>query len=654
MSDYSAGKGSGEPTNNIPRVGSAALADDTTLPEDGNPDYVVDATNVLAVFEALPNTGGKTENKFHKNYLASLVSQMAHHITEPFNMYIKEQTNENNYGVMSNGDIYLNTLAEGAPITSSMLARNISMSPEEIMAHELNHLVFIEGLQKDSAERRYLERLMEAAREQLDWTAMVSNPSVLSPEEVEGAQAAFDHLFYERKGNALAEFAAFATTNENFMKAMENVKVKKSKVFEGSVGDIVRNITTNVMEAISGRVLKLKGLNPDQAVMKLLNGMMRVNAKKRHSIFKKAEEVSAAIRAAMHMPVDFLGGKITEMLSSERLRNSDNNIIAGAASIMYTRRDAAYAKNFRDMLRFVRNKMLGNRMTFTRKLFDEIVGLTQDNASVRKLQRLSNVQHDRARKQAIEATTKYVKDAFSRDLTEDEWKAMHNVALKLDLASLNGLTEQEFRDVISDETKLQAKIDELTAQLSGSQYGNFYTRAARSLGYYMNTGKTWESIGLLNAHNIAKVAGMNGAKVSRAEIEQYAPIIDQLASLYGIQEANLPELQTFSNLVNTEMTGVQHFLGTHKALKEEAATTQFADKYEAESLMIKGWTKENYREGVDMVVSFKNDTELMAQGYIPGEKLAVDPDDPVKADRYLYVAPDGMLSPYMAQIASLL
>jgi hypothetical protein len=636
-----------------------STSDNSFNPLDFEESIEVDATNVEEIFLNLPASGGKVENEAHKRFLAKQVQHFSSKIMTPFKLHMQEKEGVDNYGVMSNGDIYLTNLKQGSPVKSSLLARGIRMSPEEIMAHELNHVVYLEGLQRDSEARRTVERMFTAARNSLDYTSLLGNNANPTKNEVEAAKATFNHIFFEKRGNALAEFAAFGSTNQNFMMALNKVKTRPEKIVGSSIGETLRNLLNTIVDLFSDRLFNLKGLRQDEKLVKMLDAMHQVNASKVNGIIQAAEAASAVYSKAVQFPLQVVKKVADKALASDALLNNRFKVVSGPAQLLRAIQNENAREYLREGFNTVRDTMVGTRRGIIVSMFDEVVGRTQDNAATRDLARKANVKVDRQRKQVKTAMTKNIEDAFHTEMNADDWTAVTKVFLKNDVDVLMPLGTSKMMDILSNQEVLDGTINQYESMLAGNPNSNFYIRQAKNLGYYMNTGKSREAMGLLNAHQISKVFGDPSVTVSDAAATQVKPVIDILATLYGLKEVDSVYLNTARNILaresNVDATnnGITATVIAHANLKKEARN-QFNSEDEYNVFMIKGWTKETYMAGTDVKIATDAEhKELTAQGYIRGHKISNDSADPVQEERYIYVAPEGALSPYMSTIASL-
>lgn len=613
----------------------------------------VDLTNVSDVFESLPSTGGKIENHSHKETLRNMVYTLTTKLTEPFGFHMRENEDVINYGVATQSDIYLTTLANGAPETSGMLAQGIRMSPEEIMAHELNHVVFSKGFQTDTRYRRQFERIFNAVKE-------VATPDLFlgdnpSQAEIEGAQRTFDYVFNNSKGNSLEEFGAFATTNEKMIELVNSVNVKPEKWIEGeSAYEIMVNILSRIVDAFNTRVLNTKGVTNDKQLLALMDGMNRISGKKQNGIIEAAQSAAAMSQKAMQIPSAMIEGAARKVAEAPVFKDSRFATVRVLSEAVRKGDERNLTGALLDHLNTMRDIVTEQKYGWFQSTADEMIGRTVDNSVFRDMARTSNVMLDMGRKRAKDAMSKHVQNAFTVPVEESEWTAMNKVLLKLDIDSITELGLEKIGQLLTDEAALDTEIAGLEQLLKTFNNYNFYRRHAENLGYFMNTGRSLESTALLNAHNISKGYGDTKMKVSDTTAARVEPIINKLATLYGIKHADPVHTDAVASLIRRDMDGINAVVDAHYTLKV-GARDQFASEAEYKTLSMKGWTKEEYNGSTGFeVATIDKKEELEAQGFIMQERpIPRDSKDPVQDTMFMFVAPDGALAPYMAQIASL-
>lgn len=639
-------------------LGSSQGIDFAEASDSNNYDNSVDVdlTNVGEVFESLPATGGKIENDVHKETLRGMVFNLTNKLSVPFGFHMREKEDVPNYGVATQSDIYLTTLANGAPETSGILAQGIRMSPEEIMAHELNHLVFAEGFKTDSRYRRQFERIFNAVKAEATPDIFLENPANPTAAEQEAAQRHFDYIFNNPQGNSLEEFGAFATTNEKLIDFTNTITVKPEKWIQGdSPYEIMVNILSRIVDAFNARILHLSDISNDKKLFALMDGMNRISGKKQNGIIEAAQSAAAMAQQVMQIPSAMIEGAARKLAAVPVFKDSRYatvRILSEAVRKGNSGRDLNQA--MLDHLNLMRDITTENKYGWFQSTADEMIGRTVDNATFRDMARTSNVMLDMGRKRAKDAMTKHIQNSFTTPVEDSEWNAINKVILKLDIDSISDIGLEKVGQLMNSDAALETEIAGLEQLLKTFNNYNFYRRHAENLGYFMNTGRSMEAVALLNAHNISKGYGDAKMNVTDATAARVEPIIDKLATLYGIKHADTTNRNAIADLISRDVDGINAVIDAHHTLKE-GSKDQFASAQEQKTLSLKGWTKEEYNAatGVEVATLDKRE-ELESQGYIMQENpIPRDSKDPVQTDMYMFVAPDGALAPYMAQIASL-
>ena len=248
-------------------------------------------------------------------------------------------------------------------------------------------------------------------------------------------------------------------------------------------------------------------------------------------------------------------------------------------------------------------------------------------------------------------------DSFE-SLTDTESEAMTK-SLKLDLASLLSThTVAEIEQLVSDPAKRAAEISRLEAKLesiSNKETFSFWITKSKDLGYFLATKDVTRSGLLLNANAILNEAGtLNVSNAARTP--ETLQDIDQLISLYGMQETDPAMLNRISSVARNENNrsddgnGFAFILKYHDQLKKDALENEFdVNPYSMEKGHIDSITDPN--------VSFKLATleegkSLEKAGYkqLGTTPVGSDPmalaiakatNQPIPEKTYLYTIIDG-------------
>ena len=245
-----------------------------------------------------------------------------------------------------------------------------------------------------------------------------------------------------------------------------------------------------------------------------------------------------------------------------------------------------------------------------------------------------------------------------KDLTTLDKNAITAGLLRADIAAL--LPHHSLDDIyklLSDPAALDREIARLEGLLAPyTKARGYYERYAKNLGFKMAAGKVKGMNTMMNAANIASLAGTGLEHyVTPADVAAATPVIDQLASLYAYRYTK-PELKAaLSAIVATESvrgneSGIEMVLKLHQSLQNQSKERLFEG---SEALMMKGYTPEIYDPKKEVVVATEREgTLLEAQGFTKGKLVSTDPLDPDKQDRYVYKRDGGGLRPWLSGIFS--
>ena len=252
-------------------------------------------------------------------------------------------------------------------------------------------------------------------------------------------------------------------------------------------------------------------------------------------------------------------------------------------------------------------------------------------------------------------------NAFGKDLDKNESAAMTK-AIKLDLSSLlPSFTSTEIEQLLSDPAKLAQAIAVREARLekiADKETFSFWITKAKDLGNFLATRDATRRGLLLNPRAILDQAGT--LKVNQApRTPESLQDIDQLATLYAIQQEDAVQVSRMSSVARDEANrtddgnGFEYILQFHAAFKKDALENEFQDNpYSIQKGHIDRITDPN--------ISFKIATKeegksLEKAGYKlhSNQSVGVDPlaaavakanGQDAPADTFLYVIRDGGLT----------
>lgn len=622
----------------------------------------LDSTNTLEVFDRLPNTG-KVETKPHANNLRKLVVNLTSKITNPFMLHMRSLDNTVNRGSVSESDIFLTSLIKDGTIESGLLAQGVIMSNQEVLTHELTHLVFNDGFTRNSESKAAIERMFKAAKSALTYRDMLRDYDNATEDAKLGAKATYEYIFENSKGHQLEEFAAYGLTNEVFIEALNKVKVKKEDIFNSDdIGGTIANVFGFIVDLLNSIIYSKRKLTNNEKLLELLDNMLIVNAKKKRNILSHVADAivkTEGLYSNVTKPLDYLGDTI---INSNYFKKQSNIFTKIGRQVYEVNKGEKTSSSFTHSLDILRDSIGDQRRSVLSSILDEVLGRTVTNAEIKDLARKGNMLVDATRKKVKTSMTNNVKKQFLNPVSDEGYTAMFKSLLKTDIQSISDYGLDGLYSLLTNDENLNNEIKKTESALKNYEHYNFRRRQSESLGNFMVTGNTTESLGLLNSYHIANLSGTDRVAndFDSAGVE---PIVSKLATLYAISKTDSKYNKETANIIRNEMNsnsvdnGVTNLISMHESLIEDSKKN-FVGNGVWESLSIKGYTKEDYKSGKAYEVGNDSNHKLLtSQGYIRGNKIPRDINDPLNNvagnEQYLYIANDGALAPYAAGIMSM-
>lgn len=243
----------------------------------------------------------------------------------------------------------------------------------------------------------------------------------------------------------------------------------------------------------------------------------------------------------------------------------------------------------------------------------EAVGITDENRGVLGLVNRVKAGVSKMRQAYREEVPKIIAEQFSRELTEEEWSAMHLVLGKTDSGALQGkYAPMALRRLLTDKRYLVNEITQREEELKNSvKAWATYQRKAKELARYMVKGEVANNDFYRNATAIV-------AMVERVEVSKVDPgsveLIDILATLYALEMIEDKDMDLVANLADTEPEGIDFIAGYLWSTRTDELAKIQTDA--ARMNHYKGYIPMDRREGISLVV--RDDSEhntLVAMGY---------------------------------------
>ena len=150
-------------------------------------------------------------------------------------------------------------------------------------------------------------------------------------------------------------------------------------------------------------------------------------------------------------------------------------------------------------------------------------------------------------------------------MLQGDWKAL-------------GVTLEEYKELLQDDNKVKAKVDELKAKINIPEYSN----QAALLGYYIVNGEAKGSALLKNAYQIYyrfHTGKASSPHINELTEQENIKAIDELASLYAILYTQPHTKEGIVNAINRDSDVVEFISSTnygYRAKEESGQLGQFA------------------------------------------------------------------------------
>jgi hypothetical protein len=570
---------------------------------------------------------------------------------------------------------WLRYVATGqAPYAASALNSDFNFTQQEaLLAEEIQATVEAAlNTHEGSVSRSQKEilRTFRAAEKQLtaksfhdgDWTTA-------TPEEREKAQGLYDFVFDRSSGadgrsEYLSRFVAISLAYEPMYKALKEVRVE-SEVGGKTVVERLTAVMYAILDIFQRWTIKHTG-NEQETLKKLVENLVDIEAKRRSRLAAEQDGTeNAAVRAAKGMTESLQKG-MSKVGNSKYLRKNKLTGIKGsllkAAGITLAVVGDRNQEAVMNMVERARDASLGGKAGIIGSLWTEMLGETDSNTPVYQLLRAAQ-RNEQVRKELRTEVSAYAASGFKngKDFSRETKRALTRVLLRAGLSTLiEDYSLAEIEGLLTNsrgERKAAiAKHEAALANLGGET--TYYINQAKLLALYKTKGVVRSANLVMNAYNIANLAGTSkNNTVDDVLIAQATPEVKALIALYSLEFTNASDTRAVGDLLREENNreegnGVDLVLRLHKKMEEESKARIFQG---AESLMVHGYTPEIFNPHNDLIVdSLENEAELKAMGYERKKRvIELDPTDPDRSARYVYVQKYGGLQAHITGVTSL-
>lgn len=502
-------------------------------------------------------------------------------------------------------------IQNGYRVAQSFMAHGFNMTAQE--ASTFNSIVVALSTEAaiDPNVMAGVQQLYAHAMKQLTPESFMNDATAMDPNDYKQAAEKFDVLsgkFLVTKDLAgrsslLPAFLALATTNDVFRNVLAEMSLPASAPNkEGTLDALLENTGEMLMGRLSTHMQGTKKAKNVQQAIDMLNARMAV-------VINERDTVIGTVAAKAGGLVDFTNDKVVEGMgwlaaksmkfakrsqrkAANRVERTAGGIAAGFAALI--NEESAQAVSEGVMASVNKTAMWHSLATF----IGDVVGRTENNASVYDMIKGVRSIVNRTRQQYRENLPKTLAKKFTRELTKEEGAAMHAWA-KTDVAALG-------KDALTLDRA--AAVKGLEADLSKNQNWKLIQSKAQQLANFMNTGDTGKNL-LRNAEAISKLLNENAKAGPVVDVAK----LDRLITLYAMEGMSQEAKDAIATLSKDEADGMNFtlaYLRGQRVEEQRKATGRASLNY------YKGYTPTIGNDSVSIIIADDSKyAELIGRSY---------------------------------------
>ena len=543
-----------------------------------------------------------------------------------------------------------------APYMTKAISNGFKLSDREQFAVEAVEHSMQALLKGKSAHNEYgvLTRMFNDAKKNVTVADMhEGNFAKASAEEKQIAQAKYDYVFNNGKGQYLGRFVALALGSQEFKSVLDSfIPATKFKSKYGDKNDLsyfdrlmqYADHGMALIENHSTRTDSLKTIGSQVAVAS--NNLLQTDLKARNKLYSYLED---KYQQAQNIANDVVVNTAKNVESFIDKAVPDVKYVKTAKNLVH---QAVHGKTFAifDSALQLRNL---DRPNTTLGIASELLNeLTESSTGKQLAERLlmltknNETEAERLRTSIASEVKSHFKNK-GKDLTVEQSTAITYAVLRTDLQALTAHNNMaEIHRMVGNSAYLNDRISAMRTLVGN----NLHSSRAMLLGYYMATGKP--SLGLaMNSHAIATNAGLKEVPNASAD-EQTMANIDALASMYALKFTSAKHKNELNKLFESEKSGnsyggITTTVKFHKALVE--ASKEYSFKDDPLNFM-KGFTPEitNPNKQIEIAHTEQEAQRLRDSYYEEVDNLSVDSLDPTGHSPKLFYTEDAKSHTYVS------
>jgi len=626
----------------------------------------IHAYSTFDIHEALADTTAPLPEAFD-NHLRGLLGGIVDKLHGPFGAF-KEAMRKSE--ASSPLDVWLKALDTGkapfastiasGPIPSSAQESFVSSQVEATVRAALNHNDARVKIAYNDLTKLYMEMYRTLNHDGRDFHT--GDWAIATPTEKASAKAQWDFFFELSKASGdrldhLARFAALGLANEkvnNILQRATEVNAKRA-VDAKTWGERLQAIFENVLEFFHSRLMHTyQGQNADEKLAVLVSQLVDIEAKQKNQLAHPVEsKILVPMEDAVKKFSEAIREKVSAAASSDFVKNNSHTVVRTAGSITRTIAGNRVDQFLEDVRKLREQNFAGQQGIFA-SLLQEYKGQDKLFQVMIRMAKMT----EGARKDKITGFGKSAMAAFidngkaftgSSDQAKVARKAVSAVFLRTGAHNLlDHYSLAEIEHLIGDQTIRDAAITDFENQLGvfGS-FSPYFTKQANVLGMYKATGQVRDKFLVMNSYVISRMLGTSQAsQITEAQANQAEKLIKMLVTLYALRYSDSTALASAKEIISIENgrngeNGIEFLLDLHKHLEADSLARLFQGN---PTQMVHGYTSEIYDPRIDVTTANALEgADLVAQGYVKGAQISLDPADPNQEVQHLYSLSDGGL-----------
>ncbi len=420
------------------------------------------------------------------------------------------------------------------------------------------------------------------------------------------------------RSTLLPSFLALAIVDDQFRSVLSKIKIprdfkypKSIDTFDGYAEYVGNTLMTNLSDQLSG-ISKIpthrnKPINVQEAIDALSYHIAEQVQEKETYIDQMASKAGGYLDRVNQIIVDGASQLATKVLAiDEDIQKSDASKYVKAASQLGAGIAAVLEENagqaLSEGLMATINK--NNVWLPFQELISDVIGRTKSNANAYDLIKRFGSMIKQIKDQFNIHLPKTIADKFTRKLSKDEWSHLYHGLGRTDIAALfNSFKSDEISKLLSDPKKLNDTIADIENSLKKEDASGWSIINAKAiqLAKYMATYEAAGNKLLKNAYAISNLFGERKPANFKKKSENYISQLDNLISLYAMNQLSQTTRDTLSSLVQTEQDGMVFTMSYLADLRkqEQAKITNDLIKINHQ----KGYIPSSIKEGVTLIVA---------------------------------------------------